>query len=273
MLVFGVYFLFASQGHRIENTAQRNVLFCLDASKSMWVEDIAHADGNVSRLQAATTFISGALVKYPQNSYGLAVFANTPLLLSPVTTDFDHVRRMLEGLNSQHLSQGSELGDTVAFCIKQLPKENQSKSLLVVLSDGGGDEYATMERSTLVSARNSFSGSVAILGIGTKAGGKIPIHDALQGRVYQTYEGKEVSIGVDEGALSRLASLAKGTLWRLQNAGDINTKLLDILPFASVGGSEFILPDAKSLPIYWFCFLAAAVSFFVATLFDFRKKA
>lgn len=239
----------------------------------MWVEDIASDGKNISRLQAATTFISGALVKYPQNSYGLAVFAKTPLLLSPITTDFDHVRRMLEGLDSQHLSQGSELGDTVAFCLKQLPKENQSKALLVVLSDGGGDEYATMERSTLVAARSSFSGSVAVLGIGTKAGGKIPLHDALQGGVYQTYEGKEVSIGVDESALSRLASLAKGILWRLQNAREIGKNLTDILSFSALGGSEFILSDPKSLPLYWFCFLLSALSFFVAILFDFRRKA
>jgi len=43
------------------------------------------------------------------------------------------------------------------------------------MSDGGGDESATLNQAKIPQSRESYSGSVSLIGIGSAQGGKIPL--------------------------------------------------------------------------------------------------
>jgi len=103
--VMGVLF-YSFQSSSEMSSASHNVLFCIDVSKSMRVQDVQNGDSApLSRMEAAANLAASIIEVFPQNSYGVVIFAKTATLVSPLTQVHEYTKDTLSSLASQKIEQ------------------------------------------------------------------------------------------------------------------------------------------------------------------------
>lgn len=118
---------------KLEHPAN-NMVIVLDLSKSMTAEDTPN-----SRLERAIIEITDVIEKARGKiRIGLVVFANSPILISPVTEDLVSLQQMIQYLSHDYIkNHGSRVLPSIELATKMLqPYEGESNSILLI-SDGG----------------------------------------------------------------------------------------------------------------------------------------
>lgn len=185
----------------VENEG-RNLLFCIDISRSMLAEDVAP-----SRLQAARSAALTILEGFPNDRVGVLLFAGETLVQSPLTIDHSYVEEVLAQLNPEDIPYGgSNLTGAVEEGTDLLRATGQRNNLMVVLSDG---EKSTdgLERAARQAAENGVF--IYALGLGTPEGAFIPDPQENDGR-FRDRRGNPVFSRLDQTALETLARETDG---------------------------------------------------------------
>ncbi|MGL4942161.1 MAG: VWA domain-containing protein [Thermoguttaceae bacterium] len=186
----------------------------LDVSRSMLAEDVVP-----TRLARAKSDILDLLAVTAGERVGLIVFAGTPRLLVPLTTDVNFFRETLEKVDpSSAPSGGTAIGDAIRKGLAALSPvaAGTSRQTLVLLTDGEDQQSFLLEAAEAAAARGVRILTVA-LGDATE-GGRIPIRDTESGKVsFLQHEGREVWSRVDTAALDKIAATTHGVA--LETAG------------------------------------------------------
>lgn len=108
-----------------------HIIFVLDVSKSMWALDYQ----DETRLQMAKNFIREYILKYPNNTYALTIFAQDITSVIPFTTDKNLFFTFLDSVDEQSiLNQWSNFFDAISEASTRFTDEVNGWGL-VVLSD------------------------------------------------------------------------------------------------------------------------------------------
>ena len=189
-------------GTRSEKSLGRNVLFALDLSRSMRVQDV-----KPDRLSRAKMTIYELMEAMPNERVGLIGFAGTAYVYAPLTIDHRAVRETVEQIDETWTTRGgSNLGAALHLAIETLKETGQKNNALVILSDG---EKHDDDLADLIDQAVQAGVFIVAIGVGTEDGDYVPNPDFPEDRMVDR-EGQPVISRLQSGVLRQLASETRG---------------------------------------------------------------
>ena len=145
----------------------REILIGVDLSRSMLAPDVTP-----TRLERAKLLITGLLERLAGERVGLAVFAGTSFLQSPLSADYEILREFLPALGPDFLPEGgTEYAALLDTALDAFSDDDAADRYLIILSDG---ESQTEEWQSRVDMLRERGIRVISLGIGTAEGAMLP---------------------------------------------------------------------------------------------------
>lgn len=220
-------------------SALPDVVLVVDASNSMRVRDVAP-----DRLHVQRTLARDLVRRLGATRVGLVVFAGQGYVVSPLTRDGNAVDAYLEAMSPEMVPQG---GSSLSAALRQgggLVGSGAAAGppgALVLMTDGDAlEERAEVDRVALLLSRAGIP--VYAVGIGTRAGGRVPNVDPETGRqdgYKQEPDGRPARSALGEPLLRALAQRTGGAY--LPGTADAAGRLVDALrvrPNARPGWNE-----------------------------------
>lgn len=179
----------------------RNILFCIDISRSMLTEDVSP-----NRLLAARAAALEVLEKFPNDRVGVLLFSGEILVQAPLTIDHGFVEQTLAQLEPDDIpSGGSDLTRAIEQGTFLLANTGQRSNIMVVFSDG---EKSSTGLDTAAAQAADSGIFIYALGFG-KDGGFIPDSRQRDGK-FRDRDGRPVFSKLDEESLRSIAERTEG---------------------------------------------------------------
>jgi Ca-activated chloride channel family protein len=145
----------------------REILIGIDLSRSMLAPDVSP-----SRLERAKLLITALLERLAGERVGLAVFAGTAFLQSPLSADYEILREFLPALGPDFLPEGgTDYAALLDTALDAFSDDSDADRYLIILSDG---ESQTEDWESRVDSLRERGIRVIGLGIGTGPGAMLP---------------------------------------------------------------------------------------------------
>lgn len=184
----------------------RNILLCIDISRSMLASDV-----QPDRLRATRAAALEILEKFPNDRIGVILYAGENLIQSPLTLDHSFVEQTLAQLDPADIPYGgSDLSAALNDGTRLLIESGQKSNIMVVLSDG---ESSTSEVKD--AAQNAAKEGIFIyaLGMGSPDGSFIPDPRQADGK-FRDRRGQPVFTQLNETVLQEIAEITQGVYSR-----------------------------------------------------------
>ena len=199
-----------------------DLIIALDISNSMNAIDV-----KPSRLEKAKYELSRLINNLNGDRIGLVVFAGTAHLHLPLTTDYAAARLFLQSISTDLINtQGTDLGSALKLAIDQVKEDTEQYKVVVIVSDG---ENHQSNISDIIQEAKNMDFTVHALGIGTSAGGPIPILDKNGNRLEfkKNRNGDIVTTKLNDLVLNELAYSLGGKYIRVENQANAIIPLLE----------------------------------------------
>jgi Ca-activated chloride channel family protein len=195
-----------------------DIVFCIDASKSMNSQDIKPSRLGWAKLQASSLFDN-----LSTNQVAITAFAGDCYVMCPMTSDVDAAKLFLDIIQPNNMPKpGTNIQRAIEVSAGLFdPKEETSKALVLV-TDGDnleGDPMAAVKQAAELGIR------LYIIGIGTLQGSTIPETDS-RGNLVSYKKDNEDKIVVSRLAERLLLVMAKATDGRYYRAEGFNVNNL-----------------------------------------------
>jgi von Willebrand factor type A domain len=210
LLAFSI-FSWITEGDKQE----RGVLFIVDTSLSMSVEDIV-SENNIltSRLSVARDLLRSVNI---WSSRALMTFASSAKLQLPLSTDDKIWKEVIDAIDVVRYGSPTDIETALASAI--LVYGNAPLDIYI-LTDG----ERTSEWESLTGVILPEDISLHLIGIGTTEGGKIVNNYDGDGRiVYKKYDWKEILSRLDKNYLQSLSKKYNTSLEYIENTSDIES--------------------------------------------------
>src|SRR6056300_965179 len=158
-------------GTRMETIKREGVdiVFAVDVSKSMLVEDMAP-----NRLEKAKRIVSEIINQLASDRIGIIAYAAGAYPQLPITTDFGAAKMFLQGMNTDMLSsQGTAISDAIELATTYYNDAAQTNRVLFIVSDG--EDHSDGGTANAVSIAIDAGIKVFTIGVGTEKGAPIPL--------------------------------------------------------------------------------------------------
>ncbi len=180
-----------------------DIVFMLDTSLSMLSEDV-----KPSRFQVACQEIKSIIRKLKGDRVGLVVFSGSAYLQVPLTLDYSAFMLFLESVKVGHVPDpGSSLSSALNYVLRIFPKEDLKYKVLILMTEGE-DTLGGIEES--LKAMQEAKIRVYTIGMGTEAGGPIPLKDQT-GRQVGFKKDRSGSVVISRMAPEVLKKIAEAT--------------------------------------------------------------
>jgi Ca-activated chloride channel homolog len=191
------------------------IYLILDISNSMLAEDVAP-----NRLDRAKKLAMDISSEFKTDKVGLILFAGNAYIQSPLTTDWHAIQLFLNAANpDQAGTQGTAIGDAVRLAIKsKKEKETEGEGAIIIMTDG--EDHDSDAPAAIEEAGNE--GWVTyIIGVGTEAGGHIPIMIDGNKDLKRDESGQPVTTKLNEPLMKELADKGHGRYFNLSSGNTI----------------------------------------------------
>ena len=229
IIILGIIFiLLASAGPQIgmkltELTRQGvDIFILLDTSTSMNAEDV-----KPSRMEKAKYELGRLLNNLEGDRAGLIAFAGSAHLHCPLTEDYSASRLFLNMMDTGLITtQGTDLAAAIQLALDHIEEDDEKFKVFVLVSDG---EDHQGEAITLAEQARDLGIIIHTLGVGTPAGGPIPIYDDKGKRIEfkKNRSGQVVTSTLNESTLDEIARITGGIYIRVENQVNAITPLLN----------------------------------------------
>lgn len=196
-----------------------DLVLCLDTSRSMLAQDL-----RPSRLERAKREIRGLMERMKGDRVALVAFSGDARDVAPLTRD----RQTLEGLlgfvsPEDNQEGGTNLAAAIEHALALFDGRTGAHEAIVLLTDGEDLEGHAAEQAEEARKRGI---RLFVVGLGTEAGGKIPVVEAGGRSAFLKDEnGQEVVSKLGRESLKNLAALTGG---EFLSAEDNPTALEDL---------------------------------------------
>lgn len=218
LMVLGIVFiLIASVGPQIGTKLTElkregvDILILMDTSVSMDAVDV-----KPSRLEKAKYELGRLLNQLKGNRVGIIAFAGSAHLHCPLTEDYAATRLFLNIINTDLIiNQGTDLAGAMKLALDHITEEEKYK-ILIIVSDGEDHKSEVIALSEESKDRGII---IHTLGVGTLAGGPIPIYN-IEGRRVDFKKDKDgaiVTTILNEAVLDQIARTTNGQYIRVEN--------------------------------------------------------
>ena len=196
-----------------------DVIFALDVSKSMLVEDVAP-----SRLLKSIQIISKAIDNLIADRLGLIVYAGDSYPLMPLTFDYSMAKLLVNTIDTDIVSsQGTDLGSAISLANTFFNNDQRSK-ILFIISDGEDHQDDYDRQIDQLSNQNII---VCSINVGTRSGGPIPIKNKSNVNYKLDNSGEVVISKSNSEILKKIASLGGGQFIKTQNTDEATSFIIE----------------------------------------------
>lgn len=243
LVIFSIAFFFFSIGmsrpqigaklkeHRTEGV---EIMIALDVSNSMLAEDYSP-----NRLERAKLAISRLVDKLRDDRIGLIVFAGSPFVQLPITTDYVSAKMFLNTISTESVPiQGTAMGDAINTAVRSFSAQSEKSRAVIVITDGENHED-----NPVAAAKQAYDMGIRVytIGVGSPEGEPIP----MDGGLLKDKDGNIVVTRLDEAVLENVAKAGGGVYVKAGNSEfGLNPivdsiKKMDEEKFSSVVFEEF----------------------------------
>lgn len=238
--------------------SDQKTIILIDTSSSMLVEDV-----QPNRFKRALTVARHFVKNAVGHQISINVFSDISKRLVPFTDDIDLLDARLAGLEDERLrGGGSNITSALAEIVESLKQETSNGS------PGGNILLITdAEENTAALNFEAPDGiSIAVIGVGTVSGGKIPMRTqrgTFSG--YKTHMNKEVISKLDEAYLDKLAShFKRSKKWVVLS---FNLPTEEVLNFFREGATKSSGVDQNKIrPVLSQWFVAIGILFYILSV-------
>lgn len=197
-------------------TRARNVVIAIDVSRSMLAEDV-----RPNRLERAKADVADLIDSLEGDRCALVAFRRTGVAVCPLTTDHSYLRSALERMSPESAPRGeTDLGGAIRTALATLDPAADDHNAIILISDGGDLRGEALKNAEAAKKRGI---PIFTVGIGDpKRGATIPSED---GRGVVKFDGKPVTVKLEEAALDAIAKASGGSYVPLATAGTAETTL------------------------------------------------
>lgn len=253
-------------GTKLETVKREGVdiVFALDVSKSMLVEDIAP-----NRLDKSKQLITQIINGLSGDRVGIIGYAGSAFPQVPITTDFAATKLFLNGMNTDMVSsQGTAITQAIEMAQTFYDDESQTNRVMFLVSDGedhGGNIAKISEEAAEKGIR------IFPIGVGTVEGGPIPIK---KNGVLQYYlrdkNNEQVISRLGEETLKEIAKTTNGEYLNGANTKEVVDRVKAIL--GGMDKKEFEAKQFTDFKDQFQWFLAGALFLLVLDVFLLDRK-
>lgn len=111
-----------------------DIVLCIDLSGSMEEKDFSYQGRNIPRSKALNMALNEFVTNRPNDRFGIIGFAADTYLVSPLTTDGDWIKGMLDFVKSD--LYGTAIGEGIAASVDLLAEAKGKSKVIVVATDG-----------------------------------------------------------------------------------------------------------------------------------------
>ena len=204
----------------------RDFLLALDVSGSMRAQDFdaqgrtSAAEGTtLSRLDMLKKVVNQFISERHGDRIGLIVFADDAYTLSPLTSDMNVVRSLLQEVRHGMAGEKTALGTAIALAVKRLQDKDAQSRLLILLTDGSntaGDIHP--DAATALAAAEGVR--IYTVGIGSHQTVPFP-RGPNESPAY-------TEMPLDEDLLRRIAEHTQGRYYAATNTAAVQRIINDI---------------------------------------------
>ena len=197
-------------------TRARNVVIAIDVSRSMLAEDV-----RPNRLERAKADVADLIDSLEGDRCALVAFRRAGVAVCPLTTDHGYLRSALERMSPESAPRGeTDLGSAIRTALATLDPAADDHNAIILISDGGDLRGEALKNAEAARKRGI---PIFTVGIGDpKRGATIPSED---GRGVVKFDGKPVTVKLEEAALDAIAKASGGSYVPLATAGTAETTL------------------------------------------------
>lgn len=196
----------------------RDILLMLDLSPSMENPDMLQGLSRATRLsvvkKTAGEFIEGR----KGDRLGLVVFGEQAYLLTPLTTDHQTLKQMLDDATAGLAGERTAIGDAIGLGIKRLMPHPKNSRVLILLTDGANNAGNI---DPIAAAREAAKLSIKIYTVGLGAN-EVIVHDAFGGHRVNP------SDNLDEESLQKIADITGGQYFRATDPASLSKALQEM---------------------------------------------
>jgi Ca-activated chloride channel family protein len=191
-----------------------DIALAFDTSSSM----VSFNLDNETRLAVAKRVLDNFIAERDEDRIGLVIFRSDGLVLSPLTLDYDAVRRRLQDVDQINLQDGTAIGTGLAEALNLL-RDSRARSRVVILATDGENNSGEIE--PLEAARIAETLGIRVYTIGIlETGGRA---------------------NVDERGLQEMANVTGGRYFPADSEAALATiyENIDALEKSRVGRTQF----------------------------------
>ena len=228
-----------STGEADVETRNLDVLFVVDTTISMWAEDY---DGHHTRISGVMADCEYIMKKLAGANFGLIRFDNRAQILAPFTQDVRNVTDALDTIKApdDSYATGSDLSAPVLKMqelLKSSSEKEDRKTIVFFISDGEITNQAMLISYAFL---QPYVDNGAVLGYGTKAGGRMKGGMYTKYDIYDPDTGQVAVSKLDEENLMQIAKDLKLDYIYMDTQEQIDSKISYVLQLAhsTVGQSK-----------------------------------
>jgi Ca-activated chloride channel family protein len=202
------------QGREIVRGQGIDIALALDISGSMASLDFQPAN----RLEAAKSVIQQFVDEREFDRIGLVVFASEAFNQSPLTTDHDVLKRMLEQTElatDLGIQDGTAIGLGLANATNLLVSSDAASKVVILLTDGVNNS-GQIDPMTAANAAAALGVKVYTIGAAKQGEVPVPMRD-----IFGTEQIVYQNSVLDEEALQRIADTTGGLYFRAEDTGGL----------------------------------------------------
>lgn len=156
---------------KVTGTVQSmELVISLDISNSMNTKDV---DKSVSRLDISKRAINELINKLGGEKLGISVFAGEAYTQLPLTLDYYAAKMFVSEIETNMISkQGTNIKNALKNAYSMFTEDDKMSKAVILITDGENHEENPSE---IIKTYKDKGVQLAVLGIGTKNGGLIPI--------------------------------------------------------------------------------------------------
>lgn len=190
-----------------------DIMIAMDLSGSMLAQDF-----NPNRLEVSKTVAEAFVNQRIQDRIGLVAFSKEAITLSPLTTDYDIVKKYLKSLQVGMLNDGTAIGMGLATAVNRL-KESEVASKIVILLTDGENNAGYIDPMTAAEIAQEYDVKVYTIGMGTSGRSLIP-QSRSSGGIFNYGMG---TTSIDEELLTAIAETTGGQYYRARDRQELES--------------------------------------------------
>ena len=204
---------------RQQTTQGIEAVVMVDVSNSMWADDV-----QPNRLERAKLLLNNLVDKMENDKIAVGVFAGEAYPQLPITSDYAAAKLCIDALSPEMVTlQGTNIGAAVDLACKSFTDAQGVGRAVILITDGENHEDGALEAVQRAAKQGV---QVYVMGIGTAAGGRIPMPG---GGVLTDNQGAPVLTSLNEDMCRRLAQAGKGLYLHIDQSNSAQTELLSQL--------------------------------------------